>query len=379
MPSGPVRNPSAWSAAELAADPSWIHELGPGELAELDAGTAAIAASSRGAAGFGRGDYPLSRLGPRIARMVGELEHGRGCVLIRGIDVEHRTLESAKLLYWGLAVHLGEPISQNARGERIAHVADSGRDYDSKNVRGYTTRARLRPHCDACDVVGLLCWRTARSGGESLMSSSVAIYNEIASREPELLPPLFEGFHYDLRGEGATGDENEVTFHRVPVFSWHAGRLSCRFNQKSIEEGMTKAGKPIDALAQRAIDRVGELALDPRLRFDLAFRPGDVQLLNNHSVLHSRNAFEDWPEPERKRNLLRLWLNLREGRALEERFADRLEHGTARRRARAARRRRGVRRPAARAARISRLGPGSPGRTPPPACSHPRSRAARSR
>ncbi|MBT5263592.1 MAG: TauD/TfdA family dioxygenase, partial [Rhodospirillaceae bacterium] len=61
--------------------------------------------------------------------------------------------------------------------------------------------------------------------------------------------------------------------------------------------------------------------------FDLTFEPGDIQVLSNHMVLHSRTAFEDWPEEDRKRNLMRLWLNLRESRELAPEFADRLNTG----------------------------------------------------
>jgi hypothetical protein len=39
------------------------------------------------------------------------------------------------------------------------------------------------------------------------------------------------------------------------------------------------------------------------------FMPGDIQLLHNHTILHARSAYEDWPEVERKRHLLRLWLS----------------------------------------------------------------------
>jgi hypothetical protein len=49
---------------------------------------------------------------------------------------------------------------------------------------------------------------------------------------------------------------------------------------------------------------------------DLDFRPGDIQILHNHVVLHSRTAYEDWPEPTRKRHLLRLWLRDDNGRPL---------------------------------------------------------------
>ena len=46
-----------------------------------------------------------------------------------------------------------------------------------------------------------------------------------------------------------------------------------------------------------------------RCALDMEFLPGDIQLLKNASVLHGRAAFTDWPEPERKRHLLRLWVN----------------------------------------------------------------------
>ena len=47
------------------------------------------------------------------------------------------------------------------------------------------------------------------------------------------------------------------------------------------------------------------------------FRPGDIQLLNNAVILHSREAYDDYDEPERKRHLLRLWLQ--RARLLERR------------------------------------------------------------
>ena len=176
-------------------------------------------------------------------------------------------------------------------------------------------------------MVGLLCRHPARSGGESLIASATAIFNHLAVERPDLIPPLLAGFHFDLRGEGVTDDPDETTFHRVPVFSWFGGRLSCRYNGKTIEDGMAKRGMPLDGLALEAVREVGRLAIAPPFRFDMTFEKGDIQLLSNHSILHARAAFEDWPEPERRRTLWRLWLNLRDGRPLAPAFADRLNTG----------------------------------------------------
>ena len=45
--------------------------------------------------------------------------------------------------------------------------------------------------------------------------------------------------------------------------------------------------------------------------------PGDIQLLNNSVVLHARTDFVDYEEPERRRHLLRLWLNVETGRSVD--------------------------------------------------------------
>src|SRR5262249_62011986 len=65
---------------------------------------------------------------------------------------------------------------------------------------------------------------------------------------------------------------------------------------------------PLTAAQVEALDAFEALANDPALHFFMEFRPGDVQLVCNHSLLHDRTAFEDWPEPGRRRHLLRLWL-----------------------------------------------------------------------
>lgn len=51
---------------------------------------------------------------------------------------------------------------------------------------------------------------------------------------------------------------------------------------------------------------------------DIEFKAGDIQFLANQVTLHSRRAFEDWPEPHRRRHLLRLWLRDGAGRPLPQ-------------------------------------------------------------
>jgi hypothetical protein len=324
---GPVTGPSAWTSAELAAADGWIYPLSDTEIDEIEAAVAVVGEKGLGVFEFGADDFPLPLLGAKLDAMIDQLENGRGCALIRGLDATRYDEDTLKTLYWGLGVHLGTPVSQNARGQLIAHVCNTGVDYQLSNVRGYTTNSRIAPHCDPADIVGLLCAHPAKSGGRSEIASAMSIYNELLAHHPEYLEPLFRGFHFDLRGEGATGEADEVTLNRVPVFSYFAGRLSCRYNRKTIEDGQVKAGEPLEGVALDAIQAMAELAMHPDFRFDLAFRQGDIQILNNHMILHARADFEDHPEPDRRRDLLRLWVNLRDGRKLAPEFADRLNTG----------------------------------------------------
>jgi TfdA family taurine catabolism dioxygenase TauD len=72
-----------------------------------------------------------------------------------------------------------------------------------------------------------------------------------------------------------------------------------------------------------------QLANNPNLGLTMELQPGDIQLVHNHTILHDRTAFEDYPEPERKRHLLRLWLAPPGARKLPEVYAERFGSTTA--------------------------------------------------
>ena len=77
------------------------------------------------------------------------------------------------------------------------------------------------------------------------------------------------------------------------------------------------------AVQTEALDLFDALANDPALHFQMGFQQGDIQLVHNHTLLHDRTAFEDWPDLERRRHLLRLWLAPVNGRTLPPIFAER--------------------------------------------------------
>ncbi|NKC16467.1 MAG: hypothetical protein GKR94_30950 [Gammaproteobacteria bacterium] len=323
----PIDEPSAWVADELAADDSWRHTLTAEETAELHQAT--LKAEERGlqVGEFDNDDFLLPTLGPRIEALVEGVENGRGVALLKGVPVERYSHNTRKLLYWGFGVYAGEVISQNSKGQLLAEVRDHGNDYGKQNTRGFSTNAQLLPHVDTSDMTTLLCVRTARRGGDSRVVSATNAYNALLREHPEHLPILHRGFFNDLRGEGPTGDINELTHDRIPVYSDFAGRVSCSYNARMIENAANKRGVPLTSDEQAALAKLREITLRPEYGFKFRMAAGDLQMVSNHSVFHSRTHFDDHGEPERRRCLFRLWVNIRNGRPLAANFADRYNTG----------------------------------------------------
>ena len=190
----------------------------------------------------------------------------------------------------------------------LGHVTDLGLNYQTDpNVRGYQTRMRLPFHNDAMDVVGLLCVQPARSGGYSRVVSSTAIYNVLARQRPDLLSVMSEPFCVDRRGETPDGKK---PYYEGAFFERMGERLFCRFNRTYVESAQRFSEVPRLTPRQiEALEVMTALCDDPSLYLDMELQPGDMQFISNYTVLHSRTEYEDWPERERRRYLLRLWLD----------------------------------------------------------------------
>jgi hypothetical protein len=322
-----VNGRAVWTAAELAVDKDWIHTFDAAECEEVFQSTQSVFKQGLDPEGFNRANFPLPVLSPVLDTLAGELHEGRGCILIRGLPVDKYDNIGLKAAYWGIAAHFGEAISQNSKGQHLAAVNDQGNDISRGNTRGYKTSAALYPHSDMCQMTGLFCVQPATEGGDSQIASSLAIYNYIRKHKPEHLVPLCRGFHHDLRGEGPRAAIDEVTDHRVPVFSECEGWLSCGFNPKICINGEEKHGTPVSPKEAEALEYVSEVALRPELSYQMTLQSGDIQIVNNHTILHSRSSFTDAEDPAKRRKLFRLWLNPHLQRPLEPDFADRYNTG----------------------------------------------------
>lgn len=314
--------PAAWYGPEMARRTDWQMPLSPPEIAEIEAATKALASREADIAAVGPRDFPLPTLGTRLrARVQDEVLNGRGFLLLRGLPVERWTMRESATAFYGLGAHLGSARSQNGKGHVLGHVQDLGLDVKDPNVRIYQTHERQTYHTDSCDIVGLLCLKTAQSGGLSALVSSTTIFNEMRRTRPDLLELLFQPIATDRRGEVPEGQK---PYFEIPVFNWHKGFLTAIYQRQYVDSAQRFADAPrLSARQIEALDMFDALTNDPRLHLFMAFKPGDVQLVHNHTMLHDRTAFVDWPEPERRRHLLRLWLAADQARPLPPVFAQR--------------------------------------------------------
>jgi len=308
LPTAPIGGPTAWKGPDIQGSDDWIYRVSDVDIAELKNALSTARANGKALYDITRDDFPLKDFGETLATIQRELETGRGLMLIRGLPVAKWGEEDSTAIYWGIGQHLGTAVAQNMMGELLGHVqAAAADDWDQNhNVRGYQTTVHLPFHCDKSDVVGLLCLHTAKSGGSSNISSAVAIHDEILRTRPDLLEALYQQFCIDHRGEEFPG---EPPYYIAPTFAIHQGRFFSRFGMKYVESAQRYDNVPRLTDAQlEGMAYFNELATRDDIRLDMMFEQGDIQLLNNHLTVHSRTDYEDWPEPERRRHLIRMLL-----------------------------------------------------------------------
>ena len=307
-------NRQSWYGPDMQKKGGWIHHFSPQELNEIDDCVHRADATGKDILAFTKDELVLPSLEKRLNTVREELLNGTGFFVFKGIAVDRYTIKQAALAYWAIGLQLGVPVSQNGKGHVLGHVANLGVNYADPEVRGYQTSARLGYHTDSSDLVGLLCLHTAKSGGLSSIVSSTTLWNELVKRRPDHARLLMQAFNRTRWGE-IPG--NMQAWGANPIFAPLDDRVISSYVRSAIKKAQDMPEVPRLAPEQiEALDHLDALAADPTIHLDMVLEPGDIQLVSNHSIFHSRTAYEDWPELDRRRHLLRLWLACDDGPAL---------------------------------------------------------------
>lgn len=316
-PFQPVVDPAEWRAAALRTSPDYLLPLDDTDRAELDTAIRRIEARGVPIMAMTGADFELPTLAGKLADARDEILNGRGFVQIRGFEPDRYTAAQQAIAFWGVSMHLGERVaSQNAKGHVLGHITNIGETVHNPNQRGPYSRDRIPFHVDCCDIVGLMCINPAKSGGESSLASSIAVHNELLRRRPDLASVLTEPYYRDRRGEVPAG---MAPWYKIPIFNYNGGYLTTNIEPTYIGSAHRHPGVPEMTPRQReAFEYVQTLAEE--LSLDIDFERGDMQFLNNHVTMHTRQAFEDYAEPARKRHLLRIWIIVKGCRPLPRAF-----------------------------------------------------------
>ncbi len=320
VPMQPVVDPAGWTGKQLERESGWRFNLTDAEIAEIDSAVAVVKARGLDIKDITLADFPLPTLDAKLEAVKKQVLEGRGVALLRGVPVDRYDIAESAAAYWGLGLRIGIPVSQNHNGHLLGHVYDLvGPSREAPSTRAYHTRAYLNYHSDSSDVVALLCLQSAKEGGLSSVASSVAIYNEMLRRRPDLVAELVKPWYRDRRNEIPPGKD---PWFELPVFCFAEGYFSCSWHNYYIRSTQRFDELPRFTKAQmEALDMMDTLA--DELKHETDFRPGDIQFLHNHVIVHGRTEYHDWPEPERKRHLLRLWLATPGGRPLPDAVLER--------------------------------------------------------
>lgn len=313
----PATGPAAWMGSDMAQTDDWIIRLTPADIGELDDALAGIADKEIRVHEITAADFPLPKLGVRLTAFADELENGRGFGVIRGVPVENYTEEACKIISWGLCSYLGVGIPQSRQGDWINHVIDLT-DIKSttkpdlahivkrKELRSNHEGGELRWHTDSTDIIALFCLTKAKAGGASRLASAATVHNLILDQSPECLGALYDGYHYL-----SLADDDEtprVSAERIPVFKREGESVTFYYIPQVVERAIDRANVTYNQTENRARDLIQMAANTQGVPLEFTLEAGDLEVVNARTVMHARREFEDYPELDRRRHLLRLWM-----------------------------------------------------------------------
>lgn len=305
----PFTGPIAWSRETLTPDDGMIR-LNAACRSELDRLVETLRANPLPTALLDAAEFELPACRQMMAQATQALEDGPGFVIIDKLPVREYGVSDSQAVYWILSQMVARPVAQSWDGKVLYDVRDLGKP-PGNGVRPDITNAEQNFHTDnsynlyAPDYVALLCLQPAMEGGVSSIVSFYTIYNEMLKRNPELLPRLYRPYLFDRQREHAPGDATVISH---PLFQTVDGKLVCRLSHRHVINGYAMTNIAMDHETEEALEVLEATMREPQWGREFFFEPGQIQIVDNKRCGHRRTGFTDFPEPERKRHLVRLWL-----------------------------------------------------------------------
>lgn len=305
----PIKTSTTWKGPEVDWMKEGLHILDNEELAEIDAALNHL--KSLGNLDFPDIDtraFPLDKVATLMRGLPDFLRNGRGFLMLRGLPRERYSDDDMTRIYFGLGAYIGRPMTQSYLGDMLGHVIDVS-DYEPAS-RGYRKGGGQLMHTDSCDIIGLMCLRTALSGGQSRISSAMAAFNHLQATRPDLMAVLEEGLYLKRTDEDGRRATRTYSEHKVPFLTQIDGEYVSYLPTGYARLAEKSGERPFSELESEALYQIRKISASPEFYLDMGFKDGDIQFLNNRALVHGRTDYQDAEKLQDRRHLLRLWLEV---------------------------------------------------------------------
>jgi len=294
-----------WDKTTFDKAQDYVLEFSEEEISEIERALKLFKESKVSAHHINKDNFPLSdRFSLKLGSAGTIVHNGRGFIILRGLNPTDYTEEENVLIYGGLSSHMCEE-----RADMI-HIRDRARGVQSSETAArfppneVTTAMDFHTDVDAGDVLSLYTIGLSRSGGRQFLSSFWTVYNQLASEHPDVLATLTGDWRYEMPTMG----EPEVI--ERPVVTCVDGNVQINFATAFLLGSLfvprlPDGPKPTDAQLH-AIDILLKVAWEHSV--PIQQKLGDILLVNNLSILHAREKFENDTSSGLQRHVLSLML-----------------------------------------------------------------------
>ena len=312
--------PSAWEIEDLKSTDDWCFEIDESDGILLRDSIKSLFEQDRDLFSYSPNEFNFGSSWEHIEKAVAEAHHGKGISIVRGLPREDLSQDEFRLLSWAIGLKAGVARPQGLASQYISAVQDAGTDYRAANGRGYSSNAELDFHVDVADLTILTCYNKAKSGGQSMISSGVTAHNYLTKERPDLAEIAYQHFYFSRQEEQAP---DEKLFYSLPLFEEESGNLFCNWNRNRVQSAQNIEGVPeLSKLQKETMDFLDEILTRPELMYTMYLEPGDMQIINNYRMFHSRTGYLDYENDLKKRCLYRLWLSPPDSIKLPESWKD---------------------------------------------------------
>lgn len=303
-----IPGPPAWTRDQLSPR-DWKVPVPEAALDELDTALHQLQRAPAPVESLRPEAFRLETCAGVMRQVHARLVQGIGMAIVDRVPVERYTVDESRTVCWLLASLLGRVVAQKQDGVFLYDVRDTGKSLEY-GVRRSLTNLPQPFHTDGPWLtrtpafVGLFCLQSARDGGLSRYTSLLTAHNELRRQHPELLPRLYQPFHWDRQAEHGA---DQPRFATHPVFAFDGRALSTRYYEDYVVKGYTLAGERLDEMGRDALAAMREVVDAPAHWIEFRIETGQFQYLNNRLFAHSRTQFTDAPGSVRRRHMIRVW------------------------------------------------------------------------